>query len=132
MPLLRAHFCDRYRDERFFIYDKTHHEVLFYAAGKAKIVPLADFIMAQPDEIEASYRLLWKRFYDTISIRERSNLKGRMTHMPKRYWENMTEFQPDDFFKSSPADGKVPAAPSEISAPAIRLESAPFAPVSDS
>ena len=27
LPLLRRHFCDRYRNERFFLYDRTHQEL---------------------------------------------------------------------------------------------------------
>ena len=73
LPLLRSHFCGRFREDQFFIYDRTHKEALFYAGGKAVIRPLADFQMAPPDEREANYRLLWKRFYDTIAIKEREN-----------------------------------------------------------
>ena len=95
LPLLRRHFCDRYRNERFFLYDRTHQEALFYAEGRSAVRPLEHFQMAPPDEAEARYRLLWKRFYDTIAIRERENPRCRMTHMPKRYWGTMTEFQTD-------------------------------------
>ncbi|MBQ8852629.1 MAG: TIGR03915 family putative DNA repair protein, partial [Oscillibacter sp.] len=70
LPLLRTHFCARYREDAFFIYDRTHKEALFYAGGKAIIRPIEDFQMAPPDEQEANYRLLWKRFYDTIAIKE--------------------------------------------------------------
>ena len=28
LPLLRRHFCDRYANESFFIYDRTHKELL--------------------------------------------------------------------------------------------------------
>ena len=129
LPLLRSHFCARYRDERFFIYDRTHKEALFYAAGRAVIQPLEDFQMAPPDETEANYRLLWKRFYDTIAIKERLNPKCRMTHMPKRYWNTMTEFQDASYFKAenSPAIDPVPAAPDGISAPARPPEPEPSA-----
>ena len=121
LPLLRSHFCGRFREDQFFIYDRTHKEALFYAGGKAVIRPLADFQMAPPDEREANYRLLWKRFYDTIAIKERENPRLRMTHMPKRYWNTMTEFQGEDYFKpqSSPADAAIPAVPDGISAPGI-------------
>ena len=95
LPLLRGHFCDRCYNETFFIYDRTHHEALLYANGVSRIVPLESFQMAPPDAEEANYRRLWKRFYDTIAIRERENPKLRMTHMPKRYWGTMTEFQED-------------------------------------
>jgi probable DNA metabolism protein len=119
LPLLRSHFCARCQSERFFIYDRTHREALFYADGRAVIRPLADFQMAPPDATEASYRQLWKRFYDTIAIRERENPRCRMTNMPKRYWGTMTEFQGEDYFipQNSPAAGPVPGAPAGRSAP---------------
>ena len=100
LPLLRSHFCSRYREERFFIYDRTHKEALFYADGKAVIQPLEFFEMAPPDETEAAYRTLWKRFYDTIAIKERYNPKCQMTQMPKRYRTTMTEFQHEEYFKA--------------------------------
>ena len=46
-----------------------------------------------PGETELDYRRLWRRFYDTVSIEGRYHPKCRMTHMPKRYWNTMTEFQ---------------------------------------
>ena len=129
LPLLRSHFCGRFREDTFFIYDRTHKEALFYAGGKAIIRPLDEFQMAPPDEREAHYRLLWKRFYDTIAIKERENPRCRMTNMPKRYWNTMTEFQGEDYFKaqSSPAAAAVPAAPDGKSAPGIPQEAGPSA-----
>ena len=50
LPLLRSHFCARYQGEKFFLYDRTHREALFYANGKAVIQPLEHFQMAPPDE----------------------------------------------------------------------------------
>ena len=121
LPLLRGHFCSRYYNETFFIYDRTHREVLLYSGGKSAISPLADFQMAQPDIQEASYRLLWKRFYDTVAIKERENPRCRMTNMPKRYWNTMTEFQNDDYFipQTAPAAAEGLSAPDGISAPEI-------------
>lgn len=98
LPLLRSHFCSRFPNERFFIYDRTHREALFYGGGKAVIAPLERFEAAAPDEAEAAYRRLWKRFYDTVAIKERENPRCRQTHMPKRYWGTMTEFQGEDYF----------------------------------
>lgn len=132
LPLLRSHFCARYQNEKFFIYDRTHREALFYAAGRAVIRPLEDFVMAPPDETEAHYRLLWKQFYETIAIKERHNPKCRMTHMPKRYWSSMTEFQPESYFKaqSSHAVDSIRGAPVGISEPVTPQEPAPSAPAS--
>lgn len=130
LPILRSHFCARYQNETFFLYDRTHREALFYAAGRAVIRPLADFKMAPPDETEARYRLLWKRFYDTIAIKERYNPKCRMTNMPKRYWSTMTEFQDEAHFKaqSSPAACSGPGAPAGIPAPERPAGYGPSAP----
>lgn len=119
LSLLRPHFCGRFQNESFFIYDRTHQEALFYTGGKAVIAPLAQFVMSPPDETEAAFRQLWKRFYDTIAIKERDNPRCRMTQMPKRYWGVMTEFQSADYFKprSSAAAVPAPAAPAGIFAP---------------
>lgn len=95
LPILRTHFCARYSGERFLIYDRTHHEALVYQPRQWAIVPLAEFSPAGPDQSERDYRALWRRFYDTIAIEGRYNPKCRMTHMPKRYWHLMTEFQSD-------------------------------------
>ncbi len=132
LPFLRVHFCARCQELPFFIYDRTHKEVLFCADGLWSIRPLESFQMAPPDVSEAHYRLLWKQFYDTIAIRERYNPKCRQTQMPKRYWSTMTEFQEAAFFipQSSPADAPVPAAPAARSVPEIPAESGLSAPAS--
>ena len=93
LPLLRSHFCTRYSGESFVLYDRTHKEALFYQPGRWAIVPLAEFHLEQPGQEELDYRRLWRRFYATIAIEGRYNPKCRMTHMPKRYWNTMTEFQ---------------------------------------
>lgn len=143
LPLLRGHFCCRYREESFFIYDRTHEEALFYAAHQSRIVPLQYYQMAAPDEEEAAYRRLWKRFYDTIAIRERENPRKRMSDMPKRYWSTMTEFQAEEFFvasrtaedpdaaltPSADAAFPVPSAPNGTPAPATPPECGHTAPV---
>lgn len=95
LPLLKGHFCSRFPGEQFVLHDRTHHEALFHQPGKTVILPLADFTLDAPCETERYYRALWRRFYDTIAIEGRYNPKLRMTHMPKRYWGTMTEFQKD-------------------------------------
>ena len=92
LTLLESHFCDRFRDETFLIYDKTHGQALVYRPGQSVIIPLDEFTLPETDNIEMTYRRLWQRFYDTIAIKERNNPRGRMSHMPKRYWKHLTEF----------------------------------------
>ena len=95
LPLLRPHFCQRLPEEAFLLHDKTHREGLFYAHHKWKIRPVDHLALDQPDQAEASCRALWKQFYHTVAIPARYNPNLRRTHMPKRYWGDMTEFQPD-------------------------------------
>ena len=104
LPLLRPHFCTRYSGESFVICDAAHQEALFYRPGSWCIAPLEEFHMAPPGQEELDFRRLWRQFYDTVAIEGRYNPRCRMTHMPKRYWAHMTEFQAEDG-QPSPAAG---------------------------
>lgn len=92
LPFLAPHFCDRYPNERFLIFDEVHHMALVYRPGEAAIVPMDRFRMADSGPEEVHYRSLWKQYYEAIEIRPRHNEACRMTHMPKRYWKYLTEF----------------------------------------
>lgn len=108
LPLLRPHFCGRYPQERFLLYDRTYREALFHQPGQWAILPAEDLHIGPADEEELSYRRLWRTFYDTIAIEGRYNPKCRMTHMPKRYWGTMTEFQTDGASPGQPLFPKLP------------------------
>ena len=73
------------------IFDKTNGAALVYQDCKAEILRVERVELPEISESEAQYQALWKRFYDTVSIESRENPRCRMTHMPKRYWENMSE-----------------------------------------
>ena len=96
LPLLRPHFCGRYPQEQFLLYDKTHREALIHVPGRWSILPMEEFQMGRAGAEELQYRRMWRTFYDTIAIQGRENHRCRMTHMPKRYWDNMTEFQREE------------------------------------
>jgi len=92
LPLLSPHFCDRYHSERFMIYDKTHGMAIIYQSKKAELIYVEDLTLPDVDSVEVEYRRLWKQFYKTIAIEGRINSRCRTTFMPKRYWDQMTEF----------------------------------------
>ena len=93
LPMITDHFCDRFPQERFLIYDKSHKTAFIYMNGEKHLVPLLSLELPETEEREAMMRTLWKRFYNTIAIEGRINYKLRMGNMPKRYWTHMTEFQ---------------------------------------
>ena len=138
LPLLRHHFCARYANESFFIYDRTNKEILLYSRSRSRIVPVDSIQLNLPGEEEMQFRSLWKRFYDTIAIKERYNPRGQNTKMPKRYRGTMTEFLPIDYEKQRSnamssafgADGLPHGAQGGRPAPAIPAESVPSAPAS--
>ena len=103
LPFITRHFVTRYSEEDFIIFDKTHKAALVYqrvsdgntnsAKRRAEIIKLENIEFPEISETEAKFRALWKNFYDTVAIEARYNPRCRMTHMPKRYWENMPEMQ---------------------------------------
>lgn len=93
LPLMAAHFIDRYRNENFLIYDKTNRMALIYSDHNAEIVENIDFELPDTTEEEEYYRQLWKTFYNTIGIEERYNPLCRMNLMPKRYWGQIVEME---------------------------------------
>ena len=120
LPFLRGYFCSRYANEPFFLYDRTHGELLLYCGGRSRIMQVDSITLAPPDAQEAQYRKLWKTFFDTVAIEDRYNPRCQNTFLPKRYRCTMTEFQSESSFtpEASRADVLPPSVPDEISAPA--------------
>lgn len=96
LPLLRVHFTQRLNTEAFVIFDRTHREGLVHQGGRWAILPMEDFDSGPAEDRELYYRRLWRRFFQTIGIEERTNPRCQNTHLPKRYRAMMTEFQPDE------------------------------------
>ena len=94
LPLLQGHFCSRFPEENFMIYDAVHQAVLLYQEHKAQLLELAAPLeLPPPSAREQELQALWKQFYDTLEIKARHNEKGRMTHCPKRFWQDMVEMR---------------------------------------
>ncbi len=91
LPFIARHFVLRYDQEQFMIFDKTHGAALVYQDHQARILQADQVTFPEISADEARYQALWKRFYQTIAVQGRENPRCRMSHMPKRYWENMLE-----------------------------------------
>lgn len=93
--LLAGHFCDRFKNDPFVIHDKKRSKAVIAIGGGFYI---SDFTASElpslsADEIE--YRNLWKKYFNTIAIKERTNPRCQKNFMPARYWKNLTEVRPD-------------------------------------
>ena len=93
-PLLRPHFCGRFPEEDFMIYDAVHQAVLLHEGHKTQLLELAAPLeLPPPSAREQQFQALWTQFYKTLEIQARHNEKGRMTHCPKRFWADMVEMK---------------------------------------
>lgn len=94
LPLLQGHFCARFPEEDFLIYDAVHLSVLLWQDHKAQILQLAEPLeLPPPNAQEQLLQRMWKQFYDTLGILPRRNERGRMTHCPKRFWGDLVELR---------------------------------------
>jgi len=93
LHILAVHFSQRLPKEQFLIYDETNNLICAYAKGRYTIMPITAAQIPQGHLKEDSYKILWKKFYDAVAIKERTNHKLRQNLMPKRYWKHITEMQ---------------------------------------
>ncbi len=94
LPLLQKHFCQRYPEESFLIYDRTHRGALLHQAHKASYVRLDEEpCFPEVSKEEEGFQDLWKTFYRTIAIKARENPQLRRSNCPMRYWGQMTELK---------------------------------------
>lgn len=92
LPLISEHFVNRYPDETFLIYDKTHQMAIVHKPEGTLLTAMTNLTLPPIDDAEEAYQTLWKCFQRTIAIEERRNPRCQMNHMPKRFWADMTEF----------------------------------------
>ena len=91
LPLIAPHFLTRFSGEHFMIFDRTHKTALVGRYGEPEFLYAEKIELPEFSPEEQAYRGLWKLFYDTVEIEARRNPLCRRSHMPKRYWAQMTE-----------------------------------------
>lgn len=80
--LILPHFIKRYKTMPFILHDLKHDKIIGYNDGRYKIVEeKMPKLKISNDDISK----LFKKYYQTIYIPERKNLKQMLNYMPKRY-----------------------------------------------
>jgi len=96
LRLIAPHFSDRLGLENFIIYDEKRKTAIMHRSGLSWMYTIADNLnvdkFKEQSEQEEEFQLLWKTFFETIAINERKNAKLQRNNLPKRFRENMTEF----------------------------------------
>lgn len=91
LEFLAKHFSDRYKNDPFIIHDKKRNKALVAQNGKWYISDFTDENIPCFSKNEKEYRTLWKKYFKTIAIKDRSNSKCQKNFMPVRYWKHLTE-----------------------------------------
>lgn len=105
LPLVTEHFRDRFRDQRWLIYDirraygfyhdlKEVRPVTFDEQGHEGHLITGMLDESLMDNDEKLFQQLWKTYFKAICIRERLNPRKHRQDMPVRYWKYLTEKQP--------------------------------------
>ena len=90
--LLAPHFEKRLKNENFIIHDTKRSIAVFYNKEEwiIKGIESRDSFLVKEKE-EGIYEDLWRVYFDSISIKRKTNPKLQRNNMPRRYWKNLTE-----------------------------------------
>ena len=95
LALITPHFADRLPNESFVIYDANRKLASVHMPGRQWIIAgLSDFNSNELDlsQEEDEYKGLWKAFFKSIVIKERTNKALQRNNLPNRFRGDMTEF----------------------------------------
>lgn len=103
LPLIADHFEKRYADQQWAIYDTKRRYGLYYDLKSVALVSLEPAATSKSGVLstvafhaeEEKFQRLWQVYFKHINIPERKNPKLHLRHMPKRYWQYLSEKQPD-------------------------------------
>jgi len=103
LPLIAGHFEGRYADQRWLIYDTRRKYGIYYDLETVTTVELEFRLGATSakvtaeicDEREEFFQELWRRYFSSVNIKARKNMRLHIQHMPKRYWKYLTEKMPE-------------------------------------
>ena len=103
LPLIANHFKKRYADQRWLIYDAKRKYGIYYDLEALSNVELTfnsagsgNTLAEIYDEREEFFQDMWRRYFSSVNIKARKNLKLHIQHMPKRYWKYLTEKMPEN------------------------------------
>ena len=95
LPLIMPHFAERFHIQPFILHDKGRRQAGVFDTREWVLTSTEGMRLPDYARGEQEYRRMWKAFYNTIAIKELINPALRRNHMPKKYWKNMLEMQPD-------------------------------------
>jgi probable DNA metabolism protein len=93
LELIAEHFSDRLKCDPFIMHDRTRSKAVFAQGGDWYISDFSEKDLPRYGTCEQEYQDLWKKYFETIAIKERTNPACQKRFMPVRYWKNLTELR---------------------------------------
>lgn len=100
LPLMLPHFRDRFAGQRWILYDARRHFGFLHDNGIIRDITLEGTALINgmlPGELlaedEARFQDLWRQYFKSAAITERTNPKLQARCLPRRYWPYMTEMR---------------------------------------
>lgn len=98
IEILGQHFIRRLPSQNFIIHDKNRNIAFMYNTKEHSIIDVpTDFKVSEFSNEEKLYQSLWKAFFKTIAIKERTNKRLQLNYMPKKYWQDLVELEEVSF-----------------------------------
>ncbi|MDA8132591.1 MAG: TIGR03915 family putative DNA repair protein [Elusimicrobia bacterium] len=94
LRLITGHFRARLGGFNWVIHDARRNSAALHFGGRLIYAPL-DSARLKEDAREAGVRDLWRHFFKTAAIKERTNPALQRRNVPLKYRRNLTEFFPD-------------------------------------
>lgn len=91
VEIIGRHFMRRLPKQNFVIVDQNRKLAFIYNTKEYQLLSISDFSLPPVSEKEKLYQNLWKTFFKTISIKERTNPRLQAAYMPRRYWQDLIE-----------------------------------------
>lgn len=92
LPLIAGHFRARLGSFAWVIHDARRGSAALHKGGRLVLAALERADLRE-DAGEEGVRLLWRRFFKTAAIKERTNPELQRKNVPLKYRGNLTEFQ---------------------------------------
>ena len=85
----------RFPMQNIILHDKNRNLAFMYSVLKPNSYEIievpANIQFSAFSEDEVRFQSLWKTFFKSVAIKERTNSKLQMHFMPKKYWQDLIE-----------------------------------------
>ncbi|HHX77759.1 MAG TPA: DNA metabolism protein [Firmicutes bacterium] len=95
LVLLAPHFRKRMPEENWIIHDLKREKAVLYNKKEWLISALKAGVRPEKAAEEKKFQLLWKKYFGSIAVKERKNLRLQASFMPKKYWRYLVEMEDD-------------------------------------